>query len=108
MKVEFLVNTELGNGTQIIIDAAEFNKAEKNEDEFNSFAFATEAYFSRFGIDTFIREYEYKYIKRILSKNGSVIISVEQQGYSRRYEPCVYVSNNNRIKYIDLNAIDEE
>lgn len=41
MKVEFLVNTDINDGRQIFIQEAEFKKAKDNEEEFNSFAFAT-------------------------------------------------------------------
>jgi|CZCA01.1.fsa_nt_gi hypothetical protein len=40
MNVEFLVNQELNDGRQLFITEKEFKKAAKNEDEFNSFAFA--------------------------------------------------------------------
>ena len=33
MKVEFLVNTDIGDGRQIFIAASEFNKAAKDEEE---------------------------------------------------------------------------
>ncbi len=46
MKVEFLVNESLNDGRQIFIQESEFKKAKNNEDEFNSFAFATECFFS--------------------------------------------------------------
>lgn len=36
MKVEFLVNTEINDGRQIFISAAEFVKAKKDEEEFNT------------------------------------------------------------------------
>lgn len=54
MKVEFLVNTEINDGRQIFISEAEFKKAGKDEDEFNSFAFATHCLFSFYGVDDFL------------------------------------------------------
>lgn len=41
MKVEFLVNTDINDGRQIFIQESEFKKAKNDEEEFNSFAFAT-------------------------------------------------------------------
>ena len=53
MKVEFLVNTEINDGRQLFISATEFFKAKNDEEEFNSFAFATHALFSFYGVDDF-------------------------------------------------------
>lgn len=102
MKVEFLVNAELGDGRQIVIDAAEFFKASKDEEEFNSFAFATHALFSFYGADDFIRRNEYDTIAKGLSKNGAVIITLFEDRRTRKMLPEVYVSNNNRLKKIEL------
>lgn len=101
MKVEFLVNTEINDGRQIFIQESEFKKANKDEDEFNSFAYATHCFFSYYGIDDFIRRDEYEAILVALEKGGAVIISMAEVGY-RRYAPDVFVSNNNRLKHIDL------
>ena len=54
MRVEFLTNTEINDGRQIFIEASEFMKAKKDDEEFNSFAFATHALFSFYGRDDFI------------------------------------------------------
>ena len=54
MRVEFLINTEINDGRQIFIEASEFMKAKKDDEEFNSFAFATHALFSFYGRDNFI------------------------------------------------------
>ena len=60
MKVEFLVNTDINDGRQIFIQEAEFRKAKNNEEEFNSFAFATNCLFSFYGCpDDFISSVEY-------------------------------------------------
>ena len=107
MKVEFLVNTDIGDGRQIFITASEFNKAAKDEEEFNSFAFATDAFFSYYGTDRFIDRAEYDYIQKFLDKNGAVIITAVEERYSRHIYPEVYVSNNNRLKRIDLDAVDK-
>ena len=106
MKVEFLVNMDIGDGRQIFIPATEFNKAEKNEEEFNSFAFATHAFFAFYGIDRIIYRNEYDYIKENLTNNGAVIITVVEERYPTRIYPVVYVSNNNRLKQLDLNIIE--
>ena len=45
MKVEFLINTEINDGRQIFIEASEFIKAQKDDEEFDSFAFAAHAFF---------------------------------------------------------------
>lgn len=41
MKVEFIVNTDINDGRQIFIEESEFRKAKNNEEEYYSFAFAT-------------------------------------------------------------------
>ena len=41
MKVEFIVNADINDGRQIFIQESEFRKAKNNEEEYNSFAFAT-------------------------------------------------------------------
>ena len=48
MKVEFLVNESINDGRQIFIQESEFKKAKNNEDEYNSFAFATNCLFACF------------------------------------------------------------
>lgn len=102
MKVEFLTNTELNDGRQIFIEASEFMKAEKDDEEFNSFAFATHALFSFYERDDFIHRDEYEKILQMLDKNGAVIITVVEKKYPRRVFPEVYVSNNNRLKMVEL------
>ena len=62
MRVEFLTNTEINDGRQIFIEASEFMKAKKDDEEFNSFAFATHALFSFYGRDDFIDRNEYEKI----------------------------------------------
>ncbi len=101
MKVEFLVNESLNDGRQIFIQESEFKKAKNNEDEFNSFAFATECLFSFYGVQDFIKLEEYEKIEANLEKGGAVIISIIEDGY-RRFYPDVYVSNHNRLKHVDL------
>ena len=102
MRVEFLINTEINDGRQIFIEASEFMKAKKDDEEFNSFAFATHALFSFYGRDNFIDRNQYEKILQMLDKNGAVIITVVEERYSRRIFPEVYVSNNNRLKMVDL------
>lgn len=108
MKVEFLIDTEIGDGRQIFISASEFNKAANNIEEFDSFAFATNAFFSLYGSDRFIDKYEYNHIRKFLEKNGAVIITAREERYPRIVYPEVYVSNNNRLKYIDLSKVVKE
>lgn len=101
MKVEFLINEELNDGRQILITESEFRKAKNNEDEFNSFAFATHCLFSYYGADEIIDRSEYEKILGKVEKGGAVIITIVEVGYRKLY-PEVYVCNNNRIKRIDL------
>ena len=61
MKVEFLVNTDINDGRQIFIQEAEFKKAKNDDEEFNSFAFATNCLFAFYGLsDDFIQPAEYE------------------------------------------------
>lgn len=102
MKVEFLMDTEINDGRQIFISAAEFRKAKNDGDEFNSFAFATHALFKFYGVDDFINRNEYEKILSALdSKNGAVIITMVEGRYYR-FVPKVFVSNNNRLKAVEL------
>lgn len=102
MRVEFLTNAEINDGRQIFIEASEFMKAKKDDEEFDSFAFATHALFSFYGKDDFIDRNEYEKILDLLDKNGAVIITVVEEKYPRRIFPEVYVSNNNRLKMVEL------
>lgn len=102
MKVEFLTDTEINDGRQIFVEVSEFMKAKKDDEEFNSFAFATHALFSFYGRDDFIHRDEYEKILQMLDNNGAVIITVVEERYSRRIFPEVYVSNSNRLKKVDL------
>ena len=102
MRVEFLTNAEINDGRQIFIEASEFMKAKKDDGEFDSFAFATNALFSFYGRDDFIHRDEYEKILQTLDKNGAVIITVIEEKYPRRVFPEVYVSNNNRLKRVEL------
>lgn len=102
MRVEFLTNAEINDGRQIFIEASEFMKAKKDDGEFDSFAFATHALFSFYGKDDFIDRNEYEKILDLLDKNGAVIITVVEEKYPRRIFPEVYVSNNNRLKMVEL------
>lgn len=102
MKVEFFTDTEINDGRQIFVEASEFMKAKTDEEEFNSFAFATHALFSFYGRDDFIHRDEYEKILQMLDKNGAVIITVVEEKYPRRVFPEVYVSNNNRLKMVEL------
>lgn len=102
MKIEFLVNQDINDGRQLFIQESEFKKAQKDEDEFNSFAFATHCLFSYYGCDDFIKRDEYEIILKYLEKNGAVIITIVEERYPPRIAPMIYVSNNNRLKIIDL------
>lgn len=102
MKVEFLLNEEINDGRQLFIRESEFKKAHNDEEEFNSFAFATNCLFSFYGVDDFINKEEYEIILKHIEKNGAVIITIVQERYPRKAFPEVYVSNNNRLKRIDL------
>ena len=63
MKVEFIVNADINDGRQIFIQESEFRKAKNNEEEYNSFAFATNCLFAFYGYpDDFINPDEYEKI----------------------------------------------
>lgn len=103
MKVEFLVNQGVNDGRQIFIQEAEFKKAKNNEEEYNSFAFATNCLFAFYGCpDDFINPTEYEKILTNLNKGGAVIITIVEEKYPRKIYPEVFVSNNNKIKKIEL------
>lgn len=102
MRVEFLTNTEINDGWQIFIEVSKFMRAKKDDEEFNSFAFTIYALFSFYGRDDFIHRDEYEKILEMLDKNGTVIITVVEERYPRRIFPEVYVSNNNRLKMVEL------
>lgn len=103
MKVEFLVNTDINDGCQIFIQEAEFRKAKNNQEEFNSFAFATNCLFSFYGCpDNFIRTVEYEKILSALEKDGAVIITIVEEKYPRNVYPEIYVSNKNKLKKVQL------
>lgn len=103
MKVEFLVNTEINDGRQIFIQEAEFRKAKNDEEEFNSFAFATNCLFAFYGCaDDFITPVEYEKILSALEKGGAVIITIVEERYPRNVYPKVFVSNNNKLKKVQL------
>lgn len=103
MKVEFLVNECINDGRQIFIQESEFKKAKNNEDEYNSFAFATQCLFTYYGCtNDFIKLNEYEKILSKLDKGGAVIITIVEEKYPRRIYPEVFVSNNNKFKKIEL------
>ena len=103
MKVEFMVNTDINDGRQIFILEAEFRKAKNNEEEFNSFAFATNCLFSFYGYpDNFIGPVEYEKILSALEKDGAVIVTIVEEKYPRNVYPEIYVSNKNKLKKVQL------
>ena len=110
MKVEFLTDEELGDGRQIIISASEFLKADKDDEEFKSLAFATECLFSWYGGDTYLYGREYEAIKKMLNKNGFVIITAKKNPRSPQtlpdIYPEVYVLNDGRLKHVDISSRD--
>ncbi|MBQ9932762.1 MAG: hypothetical protein IJO69_02880 [Ruminiclostridium sp.] len=103
MRVEFLINEEINDGRQIFIVESEFKKAKTSDEEFNSFAFATNCLYAYYGHpDLYITQDEYDVILASLEKGGAVIISIVEERYPRRAYPEVYVSNNNRLKRVQL------
>lgn len=103
MKVEFIVNTDINDGQQIFIEESEFRKAKNNEEEYNSFAFATNCLFAFYGYpDDFIHEYEYEKILSCLEKGGAVIITIVEERYPSNVYPEVFVSNKNKLKRVEL------
>ena len=104
MKVEFLVNTDIMMVDKSLIQEAEFKKAKDNEEEFNSFAFATNCLFAFYGCpDDFISPYEYEKILSALEKGGvGYSITIVEEKYPQNVYPEVFVSNNNKLKKIQL------
>ena len=73
------------------------------KEEYNSFAFATNCLFAFYGLsEDFIRPDEYEKILSALEKGGAVIITVVEEKYPRRVYPKVFVSNNNKLKRVQL------
>lgn len=103
MKVEFLVNTRINDGKQILIQESELRKAQNNNEEHNSFAFATNCLFAFYGrSDDFITFEECRQILSPVSKGGAVLITVVSENYPRRIYPEVFILNNNRITKVEL------
>lgn len=103
MKVEFIVNADINDGRQIFIRESEFKKARDDEEEYNSFAFATNCLFAFYGChNDYIRSSEYEKILSALEKDGAVIITVVEERYPRKIYPEVFVSNNNKLKKVEL------
>ena len=103
MNVEFIVNADINDGRQIFIEESEFRKAKNNEEEYNSFAFATNCLFAFYGQpDDFIHKDEYEKILSYIEKGGAVIITIVEERYSRNVYPEVFVSNNNKLKRVEL------
>ena len=73
MKVEFIVNADINDGRQIFIQESEFRKAKNNEEEYNSFAFATNCLFAFYGYpDDFINPDEYEKKLEYAKENTSL------------------------------------
>lgn len=103
MKVEFLMNEGINDGYQIFIQESEFKKAKDNDEEYNSFAFATNCLFAFYNRpDDYIHRSEYEKILSNLDKGGAVVITIVEDRYPRNICPEVFVSNNNRLKKIEL------
>lgn len=103
MKVEFLVNTRINDGRQILIQESELRKAQNDNEEYDSFAFATNCLFAFYGCpDDFITFEKYEQILPAVSKGGAVLITVVRENYPRRIYPEVFVLNNNRITKVEL------
>ena len=60
-------------------------------------------YFLFYGVDDFINCDAYEKILKAVDKDGAVIITVVEDRYTRRFYPDVFVSNNNRLKSVELN-----
>ena len=106
MRVEYLVNKPIGyDGRQLFIEGSEFLKAKNNDDEFNSFAYATEAFFRYFGLDRIIYKSEYVQLITKVNKQSAIIITVESESQYRLVPyPVVYIANNNKYELIDLES----
>ena len=55
-----------------------------------------------YGIKGFICREEYEKILSCLEKGGAVIITLVDDRYRREVYPEVFVSNNNRLKRVEL------
>lgn len=103
MKVEFSTGSVLSqDGKQLIIPYSEFIKAEKDDSEFESYCFATNAFFMSYGANFFLDWRNFKTIRKHLNRNGVVIITAVQERYTRNVYPDVFVSNDNIAQRIDL------
>ena len=105
MKVEFLINPALNenDGRHIFIMDTEFRKAEKDDEEFGSFAFATNCFAALYGEpERFIDRDMYEKILKNLKKGGAVIIRMKEVKYPKRLYWDVYVSNNQQLKKVDF------
>ena len=103
MKVEFIVNADINDGRQIFIQESEFRKAKNNEEEYNSFAFATNCLFAFYGYpDDFINPDEYEKILSCLGKGGAVIITIVEERYPRKVCISLSYTNNRGRKKCDF------
>lgn len=103
MKVEFLVNADINDGRQIFIQESEFRKAKNNDEEYDSFAFATNCLFAFYGYpNDFINYDEYEKILSCLEKGGTVIITIVEERHPRNVYPEVFISNKNKLKQVEL------
>ncbi len=103
MKVEFYPYTTYGDGGFLKVNSADFKKAKNDDNQYQSFAFATHSFFMFYGIDQFISLDEYKYICTKLENNGAVIFSVyKERPYSPIYYPIIFVSNDNVLHQLYL------
>lgn len=100
MKIEFCYEED--SEFKMIISGTEFLKADDNKVEFNSLAFATDCFFSKYGGRNFYIDGEdYTTIKEHVKKGSFVIITVES-GSGNRLFPTVYVRNEGRDTRIDI------
>ena len=96
MKVEFWVNQPLEDGRQIVISASEFKKGKNNEEEYHSFAFATNCFFAYYGFnDLFIMKEGYDKILESLNKYDAVVLIAVVE--DNDLIPVVYYSTNHHL-----------
>lgn len=100
MKVEFIVNYELGNGEVVLIEGSEFLKADKDDNEFNNLGFAIDAFTccAGFKTQTFLYRDCYDDLKKIVSKTSTIVFSIE--GKRTRLRLDIYISEKNKLQRV--------
>lgn len=94
MKVEFINDSSLGDGRQLIVQESEFKRAATDKKELFSLRLAIRAFHSLYAINPQFFVSEYHTVEKELKKNGTVIFCVIDD------RPHVYVSNNGVLREV--------